>query len=108
MEEYYLKVAGVTFRNPDGTDRQRIISKLHVGDGLRFVPEPNNPYDHMAVRVETESGVQIGYVPRQYNSRIFQNLMNGYGTYKLSVSSITGGGYATSYGLNFRVQFFPR
>lgn len=50
---------GVSFGN-----RQAILNELNVGDTLAVVPEPDNPYDPNAVRVETPSGEIVGYLSR--------------------------------------------
>ena len=95
---YHIKAVGVTFG-----DRQRVIRNLHVGQPLRFVAEPNNPYDSNAVRIETLDGKQVGYISKDYNQTYSYNLQKGLVTYKAVVSSITGGGFGTSYGLNIEV-----
>lgn len=40
---------------------------LEVGSALRLKREPDNPYDHLAILVETTTGEHIGYVPKKYN-----------------------------------------
>lgn len=98
--EFYMKVAGVTYDN-----RQSIIRTLKVGDTLNFVPEPYNKYDCSAVRIETSSGRQIGYVPKEKNSNIFNNLTQNRGSYSVTVSSVTGGGAYSTYGVNIKVIY---
>lgn len=99
MAEFYIKAAGVTF---DG--RQEIIKKLKIGDKLRFQPEPTNPYDYHAVRIISEDGESIGYVPKERNEQIFQNIVYAKMFFKISVASITGGD-DTNYGVNIRVEY---
>jgi len=98
--EFYMKAAGVTFEG-----RQRVVAGLKVGQELRFVPDPTNPYDKHAVKIMTLSGVQVGFIPREYNSVIFNNLMRGNGTYKVYVSAVTGGGFDSAYGCNMKVVY---
>lgn len=100
MNEFYMKVAGVSFEG-----RQRIVSRLKIGQELAFIPDPSNPYDNHAVKICTTNGEQIGFIAREYNNQIFNNLINGYGTYKVSVSNITGGGMGANYGCNIKVQY---
>lgn len=100
MSEFYLKAAGVTFNG-----RQRVIARLHVGDVLCFKPDPHNPYDPCAVRILTASGEEVGFIPKAYNQQIFQNLMDHRGTYSVTVSNVTGGGFDTNYGVNMRVVY---
>lgn len=42
---------------------------LQTGTPLTLTPEPRNPYDEFAVRIDCRS-VQIGYVPRSDNRHI--------------------------------------
>ena len=99
---FYLKVAGVTYEG-----RQSVVAELEVGEQLFFVPEPTNRYDPYAVKVMTESGEQVGYVPRGNNSTIYNNLINERGTYTVSVSDITGGGLGQNLGCNIFVEYDP-
>ena len=43
--------------------------RMHVGDALTLVREPDNPHDARAVRVEWRGQV-IGYVPRRENADV--------------------------------------
>lgn len=58
-----IPVAGVNYK-----DRQSVIRELRIGQGVLLRREPYNPYDINAIRVETESGLQVGYVPREVAS----------------------------------------
>lgn len=70
----YTKVAGVTFDNDNGTNRQDIIGiYAKEGDTVALVPEPDNPYDANAVGVWLErkgmfknKRFQIGYLSRTF------------------------------------------
>lgn len=61
--DHFFFPAGATFR-PDVAD-----GIAAPGDPVRFVPEPDNPHDPHAVRVETHNA-HIGYVPRGDNTLI--------------------------------------
>lgn len=100
IDYFYIKAVGVTYG-----DRQNVIKTLCVGDALRFVPEENNPYDKNAIMIVTESGKCIGYVSRDYNREIFQNIKNGV-IYKLTVSNITGAEYGQNLGVNIKVYVY--
>ncbi|MDI9497592.1 MAG: HIRAN domain-containing protein [Bacillota bacterium] len=52
-----------------------IEPSLAIHDRLTFRREPENPYDPQAIRIQTEDGTKIGYVPRQDNV-IFARLMD--------------------------------
>ena len=54
----FLRVVGVSFY-------QEAIGKCSAGQPVRFVHEPDNPYDETAIRVESVIGETIGYAPRK-------------------------------------------
>ena len=56
-------LAGVTFENDDGVNRQKIIAKCGEGEIVRLVRDRENRHDPNAVRVVRESGDQIGWLP---------------------------------------------
>jgi hypothetical protein len=43
---------------------QEAVKQLRPGQALAFVKDPTNPYDPLAVRIETLAGTHLGYVPR--------------------------------------------
>lgn len=55
-------VAGVTFKNPDGIPRRRIIERLIECEPLKLIREPWNERDANAIAVRRKDGSQIGYV----------------------------------------------
>lgn len=56
---------------------------LETGKKLKFIREPKNPYDELAIKVTDEEGNKIGYIPKSKNE-IMARLMDGgkllYGT----------------------------
>ena len=50
-------------------EAKKVWTELKVGDPLRLVREPDNPYDANAVRVEWR-GMKLGYVPRRENGAL--------------------------------------
>ncbi|SJZ72389.1 single-stranded-DNA-specific exonuclease RecJ [Selenihalanaerobacter shriftii] len=85
-DQFYTKVVGVTFEG-----RQDIIKDLESGDELKLVREPNNEYDESAIKVETISDQQIGYLNANLAQYLAPYLDVGF-DYKATVSEITGGG----------------
>lgn len=63
MGQYPIGVAGESFTNDDGSSRQAEIRRCRAGERVDLVREPDNPHDPLAVRVVSERGVQIGYLP---------------------------------------------
>lgn len=66
IKDININVVGVTFKNENGTSRQKILETVSSGDILELRREPNNMYDINAIMVITEDGQQIGYIGKQY------------------------------------------
>jgi hypothetical protein len=66
-------------------DIHDLLDKMKVGARLRFVREPNNQYDELAILVKDQDGNKLGYVPSKKNP-ILARLMDAgkliYGTVK--------------------------
>ncbi len=92
-EEFYTKVAGVTFDN-----RQEVAAGLSEGQRLNLVRESDNTHDPNAIRVETISGTQAGYLNAKL-ARHFAPLLDSGERYDTFVSQITGGA-DRNYGIN--------
>ncbi len=60
---FLVGVKGESFANDDGTSRQEIIRRLRKGASVQLVADPTNPNDRWAVKVLTEKGEQIGWLP---------------------------------------------
>lgn len=52
-----------------------LLSQISKGDRLALKRDPGNKYDSLAIKVFTESGDRIGYIPRKCNETI-TNLMD--------------------------------
>jgi len=102
--ECYSKVAGVTQKNADGSDRQRIVKSCRKGDGLRFVRDTTNTFDPNAVMIFTAKGAQLGFVTRQLATTLGPLLDRG-GFIFGKVSEVTGGKADQSCGLNYHVAW---
>jgi hypothetical protein len=57
------RIAGVFFRNTDGSSRQEAIQRCQPFDRVVLRPEPENPYDANAMAIDSETGEQLGYLP---------------------------------------------
>ncbi|HNH85306.1 MAG TPA: HIRAN domain-containing protein [Acidobacteriota bacterium] len=69
LNEFF--VAGFQFY--EGVD---LIEDIKVGDRFELIPEPENAYDSLAVRIEYQ-GVKIGYIPRRENKTLHLLLRQG-------------------------------
>jgi len=62
-----------------------LLEEIKVGAKLRFVREPDNKHDELAILVKDQNNNKLGYVPRQKNP-ILARLMDAgkliYGTVK--------------------------
>ena len=62
-----------------------LLNEIKIGDKLRFIREPDNKHDELAIVVKDHNGNKLGYVPRQ-NNPILARLMDAgkliYGTVK--------------------------
>jgi hypothetical protein len=74
VRHFFANVAGESFCNDDGSDRQPIIASCRVGEALILDAEPDNPEDENAIRVLRLDGKQIGYIERDMAARLVDDL----------------------------------
>lgn len=74
IRSFSLKVAGVTFTNEDGTDRQKAISKLFVGEELRLYPYKYK--NQNAIYVKNTNNVILGNIPNDNIAEIYNKITN--------------------------------
>lgn len=56
-------------------EQEKNISKmLSVGDNLLLEKEPTNKFDMYAIKVLTESGGHIGYLPKEYADKLYLSI----------------------------------
>jgi single-stranded-DNA-specific exonuclease len=103
-----IKVAGVTFEG-----RQEMIALLRGGEPVRIVPEPTNPYDPNALRVEVASKgeiLHVGYIPRDKAAE-YALLLEGENTigrvYEVNGGFVKWDGSHASYGLIVQFDIPP-
>lgn len=99
-KEFHTKVAGVSFKNDDGSDRQKIVSKCKVGQDVYFRPVPTNEFPQ-AIGVFTSKGKQLGHVSASVAKDLIFLYPNN--PAKVTISDITGGNGKT-YGCNLFIQ----
>lgn len=85
---FLLGVAGESHPNRDGSSRQAIIRRCRRGDTVTLEPEPDNPYDNLAVKVVHAAG-QVGYLPAGHG--LTRAIRKGYVT--ANIYRVTGGGW---------------
>jgi len=77
LRHFFGQLAGESYHNADGSDRQAIIQKCDVGELLILEHEPDNPHDINAIRVLRETGEQIGYLPRDFAGEVVSRTAKG-------------------------------
>lgn len=89
LELIETRVAGVTFENDDGTNRQEILKKCKPGETIVLEHWPM-PEDEYAVKVLRENGEQLGYIPRE-DAEDVADWLNSANTVTAKIKRITGG-----------------
>lgn len=88
-QNFYTKIAGVTFDNDNGTNRQELLRLSKPGDRLFLVPSPNE-YNDTAVKVMSDSlNEQLGWLKSELSEEIFNWIKDG-NEYSAEISEITG------------------
>ena len=102
-ERLFIKVAGVTFENDDGTDRQEILESLEdrIGGEISLTLQPDT-YEGEPCVVVLADGQQVGYIPKKFVSYVLENFDR---ISELSDLRIVGGEAGLSYGLHFYINF---
>ncbi len=101
---FYSKVVGVSFKNPDGTQRQELIQKhCRSGQMLILSPEPNNPKDPNAVAVHIAQG-QIGYIMGGRLAEDISGHLQAGRQVTAHIKEITGGNGRETYGVNISIH----
>jgi hypothetical protein len=77
VRRFYTSIAGVSFANDDGSDRQQLIAACREYDTLELVPEPENQFHAQAVKVVNGAGQQLGYLDRRCAQEISNKLAAG-------------------------------
>jgi DNA-directed RNA polymerase subunit RPC12/RpoP len=90
VRHFYTKVAGVTYKNDDGSDRQEILATCSPLETLHVEHDDNNPHDPNTIRVCTEDGRQIGHLFRDVASDVWWRMQHHF-TYAAISANITGG-----------------
>jgi hypothetical protein len=87
--EYAAKrVVGVTHKNRDGSDRQRILKSSRPGMRVTIAREPDNPVDPNAVAVRIAGGQQIGYLAAEVAQWVAPWLGSGQVDFACRIKSI--------------------
>jgi hypothetical protein len=89
VRHFHTKIVGVSHRNPDGSERQRLIRDCQVLETLELDHEESNPNDPNAVRVLRKTGQQLGYLRAELAAEIVSKAKSGY-RFVVFIKDITG------------------
>jgi hypothetical protein len=106
IQHVFAKVAGVTFPNDDGSERQSVLKNCRVDEPLVLQHDPKNAFSKFATKVMRVDGQQLGYMPEYLAERMFRELKLGYKASAM-LKDLTGGTPdRPTRGANFIVFFF--
>lgn len=75
QRDFYIM--GIRHHAPCNGENCEFLPKVNVGDELNLVREPENLHDANALKMITQSGEFLGYVPRYYNTPIIERMNKG-------------------------------
>jgi hypothetical protein len=108
MRHEFAKVAGVSFPNDDGSERQEIIARCQVGEELMLQHDAHNEYSIVTTKVLRRNGEQIGHAPEYLAERIVDRSEEGYLASGV-IANLTGGTFdKPTRGVNFAVFYIDR
>ncbi len=96
MRHFFAHVAGESFRNADGSERQTIIARCRLGEPLVLEHEPDNPHDINAIKVLRRTGEQIGYLTRELAGQLVSQGPDGFYAFVAGVRRSGGGLYGVA------------
>lgn len=78
-----VAVVGMRFIKDPST-----LSNIKIGDKLTLIPEPENPFDGFAIRVQTMSGKDLGHIEKKF-AAIYSQKLNAGMTFNVEILDIT-------------------
>ena len=102
----FAKIAGVSFPNDDGSERQTIIRNCTAGEQLLLEHDRNNSYSIYATKILRTNGQQLGHAPEYLAQRIVDRLEDGFHVTSL-ITQLTGGTHdRPTRGVNVLVLYY--
>ncbi len=103
---FITRVAGVSYKNSDGTERQGILRRLDPGDIAALVRELDNPHGSDAIAVVDPHFGQLGYIPGHVAARLADQLDSGKTGFARIVEITGGTGDKPHYGCAVEVLLY--
>src|SRR5262249_50210440 len=108
LRHAFAKVAGVTFPNDDGSERQDIICRCCPGEQLILRHDAQSEYSLVATQVLRKNGEQLGHAPEYLAERICHEAEAGYSVLAF-IKDLTGGTWEKpTRGVNLIVFFLAQ
>lgn len=70
---FEVKIVGVTFQ----PNYPKTITSLTENDIVHIIPEPENPTDPNAIKVQNKNGTTIGYIPAAVAKKLCIEIKQG-------------------------------
>lgn len=99
-QSFVVRITGTNHEN-----RELAVSKLSKGQELFMVPDLHNIFDDHCIRVYTFQGEDVGFVSRDFNRGIFEQLQEGY-RFKCCVENIEEA--TKGYFFLMRIRRYPK
>jgi len=90
LRHSFAKVAGVTFANDDGSERQDVIEQCKLHETLILRHDAYNEHSTVATQVLRTNGDQLGHAPEYLAEQIVSEIEDGYQVVGI-LKNLTGG-----------------
>jgi hypothetical protein len=108
LRHCFAKIAGVSFPNDDGSERQILIERCIPGEQLLLIHDAYNEHSIFTTKVLRMSGEQLGHAPEYMAEKIVEEIEDGYKATGV-VTAVTGGTIdKPTRGVNFAVFFYAK
>lgn len=98
-ESFHTAAVGVTFRDPEH------IAAVETGDFAVLTAELDNQYDKHAVAItHNNTGNTIGYIKRELNTEIWENIVKNGNLYVCKIEKTGGTKDKPNIGFNLQVM----
>jgi hypothetical protein len=106
LRHLFTKIAGVTFQNDDGSERQEIISRCRISEPLSLRHQRDNGFSEYATAVCRVNGEQLGYLPEFLAEQICEEVEAGFSVQGILKNRTGGTADKPARGVNIIVFLF--